>query len=298
MSPASVELTTQSRSEARVAAVLSIRLERALKIHQTDTRIFETDGVDDRLFLLNRVTKHRFGVRKNREQDMNKNKIILFGAAVVVVAVVVDIATRSNNSTPASAVQGTIATRSVETKEINPFVNVAAIPAAVDPGTIRFEKVRNVDLASKMKVTSDAANCKDRQFRESDSTCTSVSVLEKVKAVEARYSYSGPAMSSGETVPGRDQFSVYFRPEELAAAGPIEKLNREQAESLFTVNTSRPTVDEKVIDKAHSQFCDGNYVDGNWMKKDSKCQDQVVYTTQTVPSPNMTVQVDVHRPVR
>jgi hypothetical protein len=226
-----------------------------------------------------------------------KNKIILFAAAVVVVAVVVDIATRSNNSTPASsAVQGTIGTRTVETKEINAYTNVAAIPATVDPGSIRFEKLRNVDLASKMKVTSDPNGCKDRQFRESDSSCTSVSVLEKVKAVEARYSYSGPAMSSGEATPGRDQFSVFFRPEELAAAGPIEKLNREQAESLFALSTSRQTVDEKVIDKAHSQFCEGNYVDGNWTRKDSKCQDQVVYTTQTVPSPNLTVQVDVRRP--
>ena len=56
-------------------------------------------------------------------------------------------------------------------------------------------------------------------------------------------------------------------------------------------------VDQKVIDKEHSHFCDGNYVDGSWMQKDPKCQDQVQYTSQTVPSPYLTVQVDLRQQI-
>ena len=225
---------------------------------------------------------------------MTKNILLFVGGAVV--ATIVAYAIHASSSTSTSDVQGTIAKRTSQTNEINPFTNVANIPSTVDPKSIRFEKLRNVELASKTKVTADPANCKDRQFSESDVTCQSVQVLERVKAVEARYSYAGPVLSSGEATPGRDSFSVYFHPEQLAAAGQAEKLNREQAESLFDVNTSRPMVDEKVIDKAHSHFCEGNYVDGNWVRKDANCKDEVVYITQTVPSPNLQVQVDLHRP--
>jgi hypothetical protein len=104
-------------------------------------------------------------------------------------------------------------------------------------------------------------------------------------------------LSTGENAPGRETFSVYFRPEEVAADGPVGKLKRDQAASFFQVSTYRPTVEEKVIDKANSHFCEGSYVDGSWVRKDSKCQDQVQYTKQTVPSPYLTVQVDLRNPV-
>ena len=77
--------------------------------------------------------------------------------------------------------------------------------------------------------------------------------------------------------------------------GPVQKLKRDQAASYFQMSTYRAMVDQKVIDKANSKFCDGNYVDGNWVRKDAKCQDQVQYTSQTVPSPYLTVQVDVRQ---
>ena len=103
-------------------------------------------------------------------------------------------------------------------------------------------------------------------------------------------------ISAGESVPGRDTFSVYFRPEEVGVDGPVEKLKRDQAASFFQVSTSRPMVEQKVIDKQNSHFCEGNYVDGNWVRKDPKCQDQVQYINQTVPSPYLTVQVDLRHP--
>ena len=227
---------------------------------------------------------------------MNKNTILIAGAAAII-GFGLGYVLKTNSSTPASGeVQGTIAKPVAQVDQLNPFTNVAAIPATVDPATIRFEKLRPVQLASKTKTTTDSEACKQGQFREGDPTCQKVTVLEKVQAIEARYSYAGPAMASGETVLGRDQFSVYFRPEDLGAVGPIEKLNREQAGSLFDISTSRPTVQQKLVDKEHSHYCDGNYVDGNWVRKDASCQDQIQYINQMVPSTNLVVQVDVRRP--
>ena len=155
-----------------------------------------------------------------------------------------------------------------------------------------------VELASKTKTTTDSQDCKERQFRDPDGTnCSATVAVERVKAIEATYSYSGPVVGAGESVPGRDTFAVYFRPEDVGADGRIEKLKRDQAASLFKVSTFRPMVEQKVIDKQHSQFCEGNYVDGNWVRKDPKCQDQVQYTSETAPSQYLTVQVDLLRPI-
>lgn len=225
---------------------------------------------------------------------MNKTKIALFAGAAAVVAVGVVLAIRMNPSSTNDG-QGTIAKPIAQMTELTPFTNVASIPATVDPATIRFERLKMVDLASKTKTTTDP-NCKDRQFRDPDgSNCQTVAVEARVRAVEAKYSYSGPVIGS-ESIPGRDEFSVYFRPEEVPVGDSVNKLNREQAGSLFEVTSSRSTVQQKVIDKEHSHFCAGNYVDGNWTRTDPKCQDQVQYMMQTVPSPNLLVQVDVRHP--
>jgi hypothetical protein len=243
-----------------------------------------------------RATKQHFaaGFRIDKEeQNMTTTKIVLFAGAAVVVAGGLILAIRMNPSTSTNDGRGTIAAP----VSPNPFTHVASIPAIVDPSTIRFEKLRMVDVASKMKTTTDTQNCKDRQFREPDGTnCQATIVEERVKAVEATYSFNGPVLSAGESIPGRDTFSVYFRPEEVGADGPVEKLKRDQAASFFQVSTYRATVEQKTIDKQNSHFCEGNYVDGNWVRKDPKCQDQVQYANQTVPSPYLTVQVDLRRP--
>jgi hypothetical protein len=222
-------------------------------------------------------------------------KILLFTGAAVIVAGGLVLALRTNPSTSTSDAHGTIAAPIAgQLDQINPFTHVVSIPATVDPSTIRFEKLSTVELASKTKTTADTQDCKDRQFRDPDgSSCQAV--VERVKALAATYSYSGPALSSGEAAPGRDTFSVYFRPEEVSVDGPVQKLKRDQAASYFVMSSYRAMVDQKVIDKEHSRFCDGNYVDGNWMQKDPKCQDQVQYTSQTVPSPYLTVQVDLRQ---
>jgi hypothetical protein len=228
---------------------------------------------------------------------MTTTKIVLFAGAAVVVAGGLILAIKMNPSTSNNDGHGTIAAPVAgQMDALSPFNHVATIPAIVDPSSIRFEKLKAVELASKTKTTTDP-NCKDRQFREPDGTnCQTTTVEEKVKAVEAMYSYNGTVVSAGEAVPGRDTFSVYFRPEEVAADGPVDKLKRDQAASFFQVTTYRPMVEQKVIDKPHSTFCEGSSVDGNWVHKDPKCQDQVQYINQTVPSPYLNVQVDLRHP--
>jgi hypothetical protein len=235
---------------------------------------------------------------------MSKTRIVLFVAAVALAAGLV-LAIRMN--TPASTAEGRGAIGAIvpaeppsTIRELDPFTQIASIPATVDPATIRFEKLKTVQLASRTQVVTDPQDCKERQFRDPDgSGCTTVKVLERVKAVQANYSYIGPQISTvdGDAGPNRQTFSVYFRPEEVPVRGPVEKLNREHAESLFQLSTSRPMVQQKVIDKQNSHFCEGNYADGNWVQSDPKCQEQVQYTTRAVPSTYWAVEVNVRHPM-
>jgi hypothetical protein len=224
---------------------------------------------------------------------MTTTKIALFAGAAVIVAGGLVIALRMS-PTSTSDGHGTIGAPIAKQTNLDPFTHVASIPATVDPSSIRFEKLRMVDLASKTKSTVDEQKCKDQQFRDPDgSNCQSIAVAERVKAIEATYSYNGPVVAAGESTPGRDTFSVYFRPEEVGVDGPVEKLKRDQAASYFQISTSREMVDQKVVDKQHSRYCDGNYMDGQWVRKDPKCQDHVEYISQSVLSPYLTVQVDL-----
>jgi len=232
---------------------------------------------------------------------MRTTKIGLFAGAAVVFAAGLLLGIKINPATSTTEGAGAIAAlvkpASPKLDEINPFTHLASIPAGVDPSTIRFEKLRNVELASKTKTTTDPQRCKELQFRDPDgSGCQTVTVLARVKAVEAQYSVSGLDLGTGESVPGRQMFSVYFHPEEVAIDGPVKNLKRDQAAALFQVNTYRSMVEQKVIDNAHSHFCPGNYFDGNWVHTDAKCEDQVQYTSQAVPSPYLTVQVDLRNP--
>jgi len=232
---------------------------------------------------------------------MNKTKITLFAAAAVIVAGGLVLAIRTNQPSSTADGRGTIGIMPSPTRELDPFTHVASIPATVDTSTIRFEKLKTVDLASKTQTTKDLQDCKERQFRDPDATnCEIIKVLEHVKAIEADYSFIGPQLATQEGNFGasRQTFSVYFRPEELPVSGAVEKLNREQAGSLFEVATSRPMVQERVVDKQNSRFCEGSYVDGNWTQKDAGCKEQVQYSNRTVPSEYWAVAVGVRHPAR
>src|SRR5271165_5820060 len=113
---------------------------------------------------------------------MTTKKIALFAGAAVIVAGGLGLVIRMNPSTSTNDGHGTIAApvkQAGQVDQISPFTQVASIPATVDPSTIRFEKLRMVELASKTKTTTDAQDCKDRQFRDPDgSNCQSTTVVE------------------------------------------------------------------------------------------------------------------------
>src|SRR5262249_40440572 len=151
------------------------------------------------------------------------------------------VAVKMNTPASTSDARGAVGVLPNPGREVNPFNHVASIPATADPATIRLENLKMVDLASKTQATTDPQTCKERQFREPDGQpCEAVKVLDHVKAIEANYSFIGPQVTTGEgeLIPvSRKTFSVYFRPEELPVA--VDKLNREQADSLFQIATSR-----------------------------------------------------------
>src|SRR5215472_4486281 len=97
---------------------------------------------------------------------MNSTKIMLIAGAAIVVAggLVFAISTSAPAST--ADTRGAIGILPSTSRELNPFIHVASIPATVDPSTIRFEKMKLVDLASKTQTTTDVQGCKERQFRE------------------------------------------------------------------------------------------------------------------------------------
>src|SRR5215472_4059626 len=112
---------------------------------------------------------------------MNTQKITLLAGAAVVIAVGLVLVLKTNAPTTADT-RGAIGMMPSTTREMNPYIHVASIPATVDPSTIRFEKVKLVDLASKTQTTTDVQGCKDKQFRDPDgSSCDSMKVLEHVK---------------------------------------------------------------------------------------------------------------------
>ncbi|HEY1497522.1 MAG TPA: hypothetical protein VGF49_23350 [Candidatus Solibacter sp.] len=232
---------------------------------------------------------------------MKTTKIALFAGAAVVFGCGLIMGIKINPATSttdgAGAMAALVKPVSPQVDEVNPFTHLASVPVGVDPSTIRFEKLKNVELASKTKTTTDPQRCKELQFRDADgSGCRTVTVLERVKALEVQYSVIGLDLGTGESLPGRQMFSVYFRPEEVVADGPVEKLKRDQAAGMFQVNTYHPMVEQKVIDKEHSHFCAGNYVDGNWVHADPNCKDQVQLISQAVSSPYLAVQVDLRNP--
>src|SRR5579871_1102757 len=127
---------------------------------------------------------------------MTTTKIVLFVGAAVVVAGGLVLALRMN-PTSSNDGHGTIGapvagvTPSGQIDQATPFSRIASIPAVVDPSTIRFEKLRSVELASKTKTT-DSPDCKDQQFRDPDGrNCQKVTVEARVKALVATYSFAG-----------------------------------------------------------------------------------------------------------
>ena len=90
-------------------------------------------------------------------------------------------------------------------------------------------------------------------------------------------------------------FRVYFRPEELPqglrTALSTGKIERAEVASYFDITTSRLMVSAAAIDETKSIFCDGNYMDGNWIQTDQKCRDKISLKPVTMPSDYIAIDV-------
>ena len=86
---------------------------------------------------------------------MTTTKIALYVATAAIVAGGLILALRMNPTSTKDG-QGTIAApvamkQADQLDQRNPFTHLASIPEIVDPSTIRFEKLRTVELASQAR---------------------------------------------------------------------------------------------------------------------------------------------------
>jgi hypothetical protein len=183
-------------------------------------------------------------------------------------------------------------------EELHPYTHFANIPEGADPSSIKFQGVKTVKVATRMKSTTDVRYCRDQQFRDPGGSmyCPYTKLESPSVAYQVTYSYRGQPLASDEYGDTYFTFSVYFRPEELSPAVrerlAKHSISKADAAGYFDLSTYRAPVRQIAIDEAASTFCDGNFVDGFWTQTDSKCQDKVNYKTITAASEYITVKVD------
>jgi hypothetical protein len=201
-------------------------------------------------------------------------------------------------SLPARSVEATATVPQAQTEDLHPFTHLAYIPANSELGTLRFERIKRVNVPTRIKRTTDANYCAQAAFRDPGESvlCPSTRTESVASAYEVTYSYTGQAMASDEFGSRDFTLKVYFQPDELAPevrqAASARKPNRTDAAEYFAVNTYREPVRRVVIDSARSSFCPGAYEDGVWIHSDKSCQDDIHYTMITAPSDSVTVRVD------
>jgi len=200
-------------------------------------------------------------------------------------------------ATEPGANQATRDAVAVETTNLQPFTNTAAIPAGADTSSIRFESAKAVEVATRRSFTTDGGYCEEGGYREPGGSafCPSSRDESPMPAYRITYSYTGPAMASDEYGNTRFTFSVYVPPDQLNPTASQEitshKFGRTDAADFFRLSASRGSVEQVAIDEANSTFCAGNYIDGEWSQTDPSCQDKVAYKTVTAPSSYITVRV-------
>jgi hypothetical protein len=188
----------------------------------------------------------------------------------------------------------------VQVDDLHPFSHVAYIPAGSDVSTIRFERVKAVDVPTQIRYTTDPEYCADVNYGNrapgGSMFCPSAETETPAAAYEVTYSYTGEPLASDEYANRHFTFDLYFQPGELApeirkaiAAG---NLSRSDMAGYFTVKTSRGQMPQVVVDEAASTFCTGILKDGIWSPLDPACRSKAVYKTVNVASDYVGVQVD------
>jgi hypothetical protein len=189
----------------------------------------------------------------------------------------------------------------VEITDLQPFTHVADIPVGSQTSSIRIEGIKLVKIASKHRTVTNEVYCNQLGTEPGGSMfCQRTTDESPVRAYRVTYSYRSQPMASDEYGNRYFTFSVYFRPDEisprlreLVAGG---KAQRAELAEFFDIATSREPVQETVIDEARSILCDGNYVDGNWVHTNPKCEDSIAYQRAAMPSPYLRVEVNPGTP--
>jgi hypothetical protein len=185
----------------------------------------------------------------------------------------------------------------VEITDLQPFTHVAYLPAGSDVSSIKLEGIKVVKVATKRRSLTNQQYC-DQAWSEPGGSmyCPRTTDESSEPAYRVTYSYRGQPMASDEYNNPYFTFSVYFRPTEISLklrnVLSSEKIKRATVAELFEITTSTDSIQQVVIDDVNSAFCDGNYVDGNWIHTNPKCEDRIAYKKVASPSPYITVRVD------
>jgi hypothetical protein len=185
----------------------------------------------------------------------------------------------------------------IEITYLQPFTNIAEIPAGSDLSSIKLEGIKAVKVATRRTSITDKGYC-EGGYREPGGSmyCPSTQDGSLAPAYQVTYSYNGPAIGSDEYGNTHFTFSVNVRPEDLdpmvRQAISAHKMSRITAAEDFKLTTYRDLVPQVVIDEANSVLCAGNYVDGLWTQTDRNCEEKVTYKTVAMPSGYIAVRVD------
>jgi hypothetical protein len=185
----------------------------------------------------------------------------------------------------------------VEITDRQPFTHVAYIPVASQTSSIRIEGIKFVKVATKRRTVTNERYCNQPWAEPGGSIyCRPTTDKSPVPAYQVTYSYRSQPMASDEYGNTYFNFSVYFRPDEisprlreLVADG---KARRAELAEFFDIAISGEHVQEIAIDQSKSTLCDGNYVDGNWVHTNPKCEDNIAYRSVAMPSSYIRVEVN------
>ena len=183
-------------------------------------------------------------------------------------------------------------------EKLNPFTHQAQAPEGTDLKSIRLEKARPVMVPTTITYGTNVRYCEEASYRDPGGSayCPSARSTSRAAAYELTYSFAVPASLSEESGQRHATFRVYFRPEELApeirAALSSHEQDRADIAAYFVVNASQESVERLVVDGAHSSFCEGSFIEGNWTQSDSRCLQNVAYRTIASPSSYLTLTVE------
>src|SRR5215469_9549714 len=164
--------------------------------------------------------------------------------------------------------------------DLQPFIHVAYIPAGVSLPSIKMLGIKAVTVTSQRRSVTEERYCNQPWSEPGGSIlCQSVTETTPVPAYRITYSYRGQAMASDEYGNTYFTFNVYFRPGEMSPA-LLEVLSSGKTEGsavegFFELSTAQESTQLLAVDQANSTFCEGNYVDGNWVRTNPKCEDRI-----------------------